>query len=110
MPLIMAYPGLEVVEPGGARTNTTPVIDQDLTPEARAAINLPKFAQGTIVVKVRIRPDGHVEDAVFVSGAIPMQKPSIEAARQWVFRPFIVTGEARPVETELSFTVNENAF
>jgi hypothetical protein len=79
-----------------------------LTPEARAAINPPKFAQGTVVVKVKISSDGHVEGAEFVSGAIPMQKSSIEAAWHWVFRPFIVMGEARPIETDLSFTIAVN--
>jgi TonB family protein len=115
-PLIAAWPEFAPNEPASAQENGTistgsPAArtiwdNQDMPQEARARLNAPKIAQGTVVVKVRIRPDGHVESAEIVSGTVRLQDPALIAARQWVFRPFVVMGEARPFEAELSFGVN----
>jgi TonB family protein len=108
MALIVAGPELAPVEteaPGTPPAQATTPASQDSMPEARAALNPPKFAQGTVVVKVRIRPDGHVEKADAVSGIVRLQQSALVAARQWVFRPFTVMGETRTVETELDFGI-----
>jgi len=47
-----------------------------------------------------------VESAEIVSGIVHLQQPALDAARQWLFRPFAVMGEARPVETEFALGVN----
>jgi hypothetical protein len=106
MPLIVAGADFAPAEPAEAPANKQVVINQDLTYEARAALNPPKMALGTVIFRVRVRPDGHVESAEIVSGIVHLQQPALDAARQWLFRPFAVMGEARPVETEFALGVN----
>jgi TonB family protein len=107
MPLIIASPDLVLdsrMSPGEAAAPPAPgtiAFNQDLPPEARAELNAPKLAHGTVVVKLTIRPDGHVERADVVSGIVGLQQGALDAARQWVFRPVEVLGAARPVEAEL---------
>jgi hypothetical protein len=115
-PLCAAWPEFAPNEPPSAQgygpiSTGSPGVrtiwdNQDMPQEARARLNPPKIMQETVVVKVRIRCDGHVESAEIVSGPVRLQDPALRAARQDVFRPFAVMGESRPFETELSFGVS----
>jgi hypothetical protein len=76
----------------------------NITPDLETKPNVAKSeGRGRVVIKVSIGPDGHVKDASVVSGPPSFYQQSLEAAREWVFRPFIVMGQPRAVETLLSF-------
>jgi len=73
----------------------------------RIAPNYPAEArgrriQGEVTLKVTIGKDGHVENPKATGGPIALQEPSIDAVRQWVYRPFLVMGEPREVEVEVN--------
>jgi protein TonB len=56
---------------------------------------------GTVTIKATIGPDGHVGNLQIINGPGVLQKPATDAVRQWLYRPFDVMGEPRPVQVEL---------
>jgi len=56
---------------------------------------------GTVELQVTIGKDGHVTNANAVSGPNELRKESIDAVFKWEFRPFLISGEATEVETNL---------
>ena len=57
--------------------------------------------QGTVVIKALIEKDGHVEKMNVTDGPMELRQAALDAAGQWVYRPFIVMGEPRVVEVEI---------
>lgn len=66
-------------------------------PEAKAA-----RIQGKVVLNAVIGKDGHVENLKVVSGPKELQQSSLDAVRQWVYKPYLLNGN--PVE--VTTTVN----
>lgn len=60
-----------------------------------------KRIQGTVLLDATIGKDGHVEALHVVSGPPMLQASSIEAVKQWVYRPFLLNGEPVEVETTI---------
>jgi hypothetical protein len=60
--------------------------------------------QGTVKLGVLIGEDGHLMDVVLVSGHPLLVTPSIDAVRQWVYRPTLLNGN--PVEVITVIDVN----
>jgi TonB family protein len=60
--------------------------------------------QGIVVLKAIISKSGDVESLQLVSGHPVLAPASIEAVKQWKYRPFLVDGE--PVEVETTVQVN----
>jgi TonB family protein len=56
--------------------------------------------QGTVNIKATIGPDGHVESLQPIDGPTVLRQAALDAVRQWLYRPFDVMGEPRPVEIE----------
>jgi protein TonB len=63
-------------------------------PEAQA-IRL----HGTAIVQVRISKDGHVTEAKALSGHPLLIQPAIEAVKHYVYKPFMLNGNAVDVST-----------
>jgi TonB family protein len=59
--------------------------------------------QGTVVLEAIIGKDGAVENLEAISGPKELQKSSLDAVRQWTYKPFLVNGD--PVEVKTTINV-----
>jgi len=59
--------------------------------------------QGKVLLNAVIGKDGTVERLDVVSGASELQQSSLDAVRQWVYKPFLLNGE--PVNVKTTITV-----
>ncbi len=60
--------------------------------------------QGEVLLRVTIDKEGNVANIEVVSGPETLVPPSIEAVKQWKYRPYLLNGT--PVEVETQVTVN----
>ncbi|MGC1782187.1 MAG: M56 family metallopeptidase [Acidobacteriaceae bacterium] len=58
--------------------------------------------QGTVVLNAKIGKDGTVENVKVVSGPQVFRRSSLDAVRQWTYKPFLLNGNPVEVETTLS--------
>ena len=58
--------------------------------------------QGKVLLKAVIGKDGHVEHLDVVSGPSELQQSSVDAVRQWVYKPYLLNGDPIEVETTIS--------
>lgn len=58
--------------------------------------------QGTVVIQIVIGTDGHVSNPRIVSGPDELQKASLEAVQQWIYRPYVLNGEPVAVDTTVN--------
>ncbi|MFY9935658.1 MAG: M56 family metallopeptidase [Silvibacterium sp.] len=59
--------------------------------------------QGTVELEAIIGKDGSVEHLEVVSGPKELQESSLDAVRQWTYKPFLVNGD--PVEVKTTINV-----
>jgi protein TonB len=67
-------------------------------PEYPATAKAPD-ADGVVILSASIATDGHVKRVDVIAGPSSLQKPAVDAVRQWVYSPFLMDGE--PVEAEV---------
>jgi protein TonB len=60
--------------------------------------------QGPVVLDVRTRRDGTIQELKLLSGQRLLADAAIAAVKQWRFRPQLVKGE--PVEMQTTVTLN----
>ena len=58
--------------------------------------------QGTVVLNAVIGKDGTVQDLSVVSGPEELRQSSLDAVRQWVYKPFLLNGEPVVVKTTVN--------
>jgi TonB family protein len=58
--------------------------------------------QGTVVLSVLIGDDGNVENIQVVSGPNELQQSSIDAVRQWTYKPYRLNGNPVEVKTTVN--------
>ncbi|MGC2161870.1 MAG: M56 family metallopeptidase [Silvibacterium sp.] len=58
--------------------------------------------QGTVVLRAWIGKDGSVERLTVVSGPKELQKSSLDAVRQWTYKPYLLNGDPVEVETRIN--------
>jgi TonB family protein len=58
--------------------------------------------QGTVVLNALIDKDGHVAWVRALAGPVRLQQPSLDAVRQWVYKPYMVDGRPVEIETEIN--------
>ncbi len=58
--------------------------------------------QGTVELDAVISKTGHVESLKVVLGPNELQQSSVDAVRQWRYKPFLLNGKAIEVETTIS--------
>ncbi len=61
-----------------------------------------------VVVKLLIGKDGVVRCADAVEGASDLWARSVEAAKRWQFKPYLLNGEAIIVETRIEFAFKKS--
>ncbi|HEV2467808.1 MAG TPA: energy transducer TonB [Candidatus Sulfotelmatobacter sp.] len=59
-------------------------------------------AEGTVVLKAHIGTDGKVQDVHLIYGPPKLEGAAEDAVRQWEYKPYVIMGEAVPVETEIT--------
>jgi protein TonB len=85
-----------------------PVSEKDMRHLARKKVQ-PVSGQfttnfrGTVVLSVTVDKEGVPTNIKLVSGNPLLSGPSIEAARQWRYKPYLVNGNPVEVETENTF-------
>ena len=57
--------------------------------------------QGTVNIKATIGLDGHVESMQLIDGPMMLHQAAFDAVNQWLYRPFDLMGQPRPVEVEI---------
>ncbi len=57
--------------------------------------------QGTVVIRATIGADGHVGKMQVINGPIELRQSSLDAVGKWVYKPFKILDQERPVELEL---------
>ena len=73
----------------------------------RVTPDYPKMARdsnlrGTVEIKARIGVDGKVTKIEGVTGPVMLQRPAIDAVKQWVYRPTLLNGQAVESDTLIS--------
>jgi TonB family protein len=61
-------------------------------------------ASGTVILKGIIGKDGHVRDISVTSGPKIFQQAALDAAKQWIYRPYLLNNE--PVEVDTTININ----
>ena len=59
--------------------------------------------QGSVVLDAVISKDGAVENLTVISGPPELQQSSLDAVRQWTYKPFLLNGD--PVEVKTTINV-----
>ncbi len=62
--------------------------------------------QGTVVLSVLIGKDGMVENIKVLSGPSELQQSSIDAVRQWTYKPYLLNGDPIEVKTTVNVVYN----
>jgi ribonuclease PH len=65
-------------------------------------------AKSDVPVRVLIGKDGIVRCAVAENGDSDLWARSVNAAKQWQFRPYLLNGEPVIIETMIEFTFNKS--
>ncbi len=58
--------------------------------------------QGTVVLSAIIGKDGNVENIQVLSGPNELQQSSIDAVRQWTYKPYLLNGDPIEVKTTIN--------
>jgi TonB family protein len=58
--------------------------------------------QGTVVLSVVIGEDGNVKNIQVLSGPGELQQPSLDAVRQWTYKPYLLNGDPVEVKTTVN--------
>jgi hypothetical protein len=91
--------------PDSVRYLVRVVPPNELAPLIRTrSMQLRTRAQGVVEVTVVVNPIGEPTKVVPISGPEPLQFPSAEIAKQWVFKPLTVGNRAIPFMTTIKFT------
>jgi TonB family protein len=61
-----------------------------------------KHIQGVVVLHARIAKDGTVKDLQLISGPPALVVSSIDAVRQWKYKPYLLNGEPTEVDTTIN--------
>ncbi len=77
-------------------------IVKEVQPKYPAAAKKAKI-QGTVVLAATIGKDGIVDDLKVVSGPKELQRSSIDAVRQWTYKPFLL--DENPVEVDTTINI-----
>jgi TonB family protein len=85
------------ISPGKAAEHVLTKVPPKYPPDAKKA-----GIQGTVILKAIIGKDGQIEHLSAVSGPVPLRQSSLDAVRQWVYRPFVLNGKPTAVETTIN--------
>ena len=89
-------PGVLSVPAGQMQGNILNKVPPVYPPEAKK-----KRVQGTVVLHAEIGKDGLVKNVSAISGPEMLQQPSVDAVKQWTYKPYLLNGEPVEVETKI---------
>ncbi len=89
------------VSSGALSTMQIKKVSPIFPPEAKA-----QRVNGAVVMHVIIGRDGFVESATVVSGPELLHASYLGAVKQWVYRPFLLNGNAVRVETTVTLSMS----
>jgi protein TonB len=98
-PVAQALPAtVQTIRIGGTITlaNLQQSLPPIYPPEAKAA-----GVQGTVKLQILIGSDGHVKETTTISGDPQLINAATDAARQYVYKPTMLNGQAAQVLTEV---------
>ena len=78
---------------GNLRTKVMPVYP----PAAKQA-----KIQGTVVLSAVVGKDGNIENLQVLSGPSELQQASLDAVRQWTYKPYLLNGDPIEVKTTVN--------
>jgi len=84
------------VPPDEAAAQLHTKVTPQYPPDAKKA-----HIQGTVILEAIIGKDGHIEHLSVLSGSAALQQSSLDAVRQWTYKPFLVNGQPTEVETTI---------
>ena len=58
--------------------------------------------QGTVILDGLINKEGRISWLRVLTGPQLLQQPSLDAVKQWVYKPYVVDGQPVEVETEIN--------
>ena len=79
------------------------LLSQPVDPEYPASAKASQL-HGSVALQVLIGRDGTVQDAKFLQGSLVFARASIDAVKQWRFKPYLFNG--RPVSVKTTVTLN----
>jgi TonB family protein len=93
------------VDEKAAMENRTTFVDPVYPPIAKAA-----HVTGTVVLQLEIEPDGTVGQVKIISGPEMLKATSVDAVKQWHYKPFSSEGSPSTVSTTVSipFTLDDH--
>jgi len=99
-------PPLDAAPPPPRRINVSNGVAQDniLTkvPPIYPEVAKARHIQGTVVVQATISETGHIRELKVVSGPPELQQAALDAVRHWVYKPYLLNGEAVEVGTTIN--------
>jgi TonB family protein len=63
-----------------------------------------RYLQGTVILHAIIGRDGGLKGLEVISGPPELAEPTLDAVRQWRYKPYLLLGQ--PVEVDTTITVN----
>ena len=86
------------------RANSGPIVGNILkkVPPVYPPIAKGATVQGAVVLHAIIAEDGTVESLSVVSGPPLLQGAAVNAVKQWVYKPYMLNGVARKVDTTVT--------
>jgi len=77
------------------------MLTQPVDPEYPASAKASR-QRGSVTLQVLIGRDGVVQDAKFLQGSLVFARASIDAVKQWRFKPYLFNGRAVSVQTAVT--------
>ena len=65
-----------------------------------------KRVSGPVVLSALIGKEGTVQDLQLISGPASLGEAAMDAVRQWTYKPFLLNGQPRAVQTVVTVTFN----
>jgi TonB family protein len=90
-------PGSTTVPPSEMAANVLTKVAPKYPEEAKK-----ERIQGTVLLNAVIGKDGAVEELTVASGPKELQQSSLDAVRQWTYKPYLVNGNPTEVKTTIS--------
>ena len=88
-----------------SRGTLSPLLVRKVTPDYGAVVRQTGI-NGAVTFRALIGCDGHVRAVTIVSGPEVLRQATVDAVKQWVYRPYLIDG--RPVAVEVTEGISMN--
>ena len=91
-------------------SSKTPVQPVDHKPPEYPRIARTAHVQGPVLIQARIGKDGKPVDLKVIGGPEMLRQPSLDAVREWKYRPYLIKGKAVEFIVLVALNFNGNGF